>query len=206
MNYGDGKRPEIEKFVPAGTRRLLDVGCGRGGFAEGIAAKGIDVWAVEPDVDAASVAAERVSRLILGSYPHIELSGCSFDCIVFNDILEHCVEPLQLLLEAKKQLSDSGVVIASIPNIRHASIVLALLRSGRWDYTDAGILDRTHLRFFTKDTMRELFEEAGYRVTTQQPINVVEAGGFARAFRLLGRETNEQLLATQYVTVGTPSQ
>ncbi len=83
-----------------------------------------------------------------------------FDVIVFGDVLEHLRDPLAVLRKAKALLPDRGSVVASIPNIAHGSVRLALL-AGRFDYQDLGLLDSTHVRFFTRSSIEDLFREAG---------------------------------------------
>lgn len=85
----------------------------------------------------------------------------SFDYIILADVLEHLINPNKAVKNLKKYLKDDGYILASIPNVMHHSVIKGLL-SGKWTYEDAGILDRTHLRFFTRDEIIKLFEESGY--------------------------------------------
>jgi hypothetical protein len=85
------------------------------------------------------------------------------DCVIFADVLEHLVDPWTVLATWSTRLAARGTLVASIPNVLHRSVVRGMLH-GRWDYTDEGILDRTHLRFFTRETALELIESAGFRV------------------------------------------
>jgi len=82
-----------------------------------------------------------------------------FDCIIFADILEHLKDPLVLLKNATSFLSDGGVIIASIPNIRHHTTIINLLFKGYWPYRERGIHDKTHLRFFTLKNIKEMIED-----------------------------------------------
>ena len=95
-----------------------------------------------------------------------------FDLIAFNDVLEHILDPEDVLVQARDHLAKDGRVVAAIPSIQYAPFVMRLLR-GRWDYTDAGTLDRTHVRFFTRATMVEMFDRAGYTVELCEGINSV---------------------------------
>lgn len=88
----------------------------------------------------------------------------SFDCILFADVLEHLADPGAVLRRSRQLLAPGGYVVASIPNVAHYSAVLALLRQD-WPQEDGGLFDRTHLRFFTRATIRTLFSEAGFRIT-----------------------------------------
>lgn len=115
----------------------------------------------------------------------VALAGNVFDCIVFNDILEHLLAPWDVLRDvAAMLLSDGGAIVASIPNIRHYSVIKSLWLEGDWRYEEAGILDRTHLRFFTRKTIGELFRNAGYKVVELQG-NTID--GVPRKMKLLSK-------------------
>ena len=94
-----------------------------------------------------------------------------YDLIVANDVLEHLSDPWSVVHIFKKNLTDDGVFIASIPNAQYHKVLTGLLK-GKWEYTEAGILDKTHLRFFTKKSASELFTENGYKIQSIVPINI----------------------------------
>jgi 2-polyprenyl-3-methyl-5-hydroxy-6-metoxy-1,4-benzoquinol methylase len=167
--YVDNARLDVAPFIPPGATRVLDVGCGAGGFGTtlrevlGDGATIVGLEAVPTQAEAArhdhgfdDVIAGYFPEALDG-YPH------SFDAIFFNDVLEHIVDPWSVLRQVPRFLSDEGRVVAAIPSIQYAPVVFKLLR-GRWDYVDQGTLDRTHVRFFTKATMVEMFESCGYDV------------------------------------------
>ena len=91
------------------------------------------------------------------------------DCVIFADVLEHLVDPWAAVRQAREMLAPGGALVVSIPNVLHHAVVKDLLR-GRFDYRDAGVLDRTHLRFFTAATARELVEQAGFRVERMERV------------------------------------
>lgn len=161
-------------LVPHGTGALLDVGCGRGGFGRALRTSGraATIWALEQDQAFGREAATHYDEVIVGSFPEA-LAGhpMRFDCIVFNDVLEHMVDPWNALRQARRHLERRGTVVASIPNVRNARTVFDLAVRGDWTYVDMGVLDRTHLRFFTKKTVRALFGESGYVVEEIHGIN-----------------------------------
>jgi 2-polyprenyl-3-methyl-5-hydroxy-6-metoxy-1,4-benzoquinol methylase len=147
-----------------GTKRVLDVGCATGYLARALTERGCTVSGVEFDPEAAEEARPHLERLLIGNLETMDLAGAfgddRFDIIVFGDVLEHLRDPLPVLRGAKALLADRGSVVASIPNIAHGSVRLALL-AGRFDYQDLGLLDSTHVRFFTRSSIEDLFREAG---------------------------------------------
>lgn len=94
-----------------------------------------------------------------------------FDCVVFNDVLEHLVDPWEALGASINLLSPSGCIVSSIPNVRYYKVLKQLLFKKDWRYVEAGILDRTHLRFFTEKSILRLFHTCGYRVDVIKGIN-----------------------------------
>jgi len=166
QTYFAHSRSEMLKYVPERVKVALDVGCGEGNFGALLKEnRHCNVWGVEPNVEAAEVARRKVDVLINGSFDHtIALGDQRFDCIVFNDVLEHLVDPWAALELAKKHLAPCGVVVSSIPNIRFFWCFLEIMLTKDWKYSDAGILDKTHLRFFTMKSIVRLFEESKFRV------------------------------------------
>lgn len=155
-------------LVPRGAR-VLEFGCATGYMSEALRERlGCSVTGIEISPEAGELARERCDRLIIGDAEQLdyeELFGKErFDAILFVDVLEHLREPAALLRRIRPFLSRNGVVIASIPNIAHGSVRLALL-AGEFRYRDVGLLDDTHLRFFTREGIRDLFEGTGYVVT-----------------------------------------
>ena len=179
--YAEVPRPEVRPFIPSGVRRALDVGCGRGGFGRTLRgvlppdAFIIGMDAVQENVDAARLT-QMYNRVVHGYFPEdVEPDSAPYDLITFLDVLEHMVDPWTALGHAREHLAQDGRILASIPNIQVWSTVRQLLK-GRWDYTDTGTLDRTHLRFFTKATIIEMFESAGLEVELCEGVNSQMAG------------------------------
>lgn len=179
MNKNKDKRDEFLDLVPRGARRLLDVGCGSGGLSVRLKEKGIEAVGVEKDEKLCALAKEKLDAVILGDIENLKLNYPEgyFDCIMYADILEHLTEPLNILEKHKVYLQRNGYVIASIPNVRYYKVILRLILSGAWDYSDAGMLDRTHVRFFGLINIIELFEKAGYEIVEIRR-NVIAARGF----------------------------
>lgn len=174
--YFQQVRPEMLQYVPAHCRRALDVGCAEGNF--GVSLKrtlGLEVWGVEPTEAAAEVAAAKLDRVIEGLFkPEMGLPEKTFDCIFFNDVLEHMPEPELALRYAKSLLAPDGVIVASIPNIRYFPAVYQLMIHAQWEYADSGILDRTHFRFFTRFSIINMFEREGFAIESIRGINVYD--------------------------------
>ena len=184
--YYSHPRPQMRGFVPAEARRILDVGCGDGAFAAGLRderrARGqeLEIWGLELDSSAAERAATHLDRVLQGPAQDraLELPPGTFDCVVMNDVLEHLVAPEALLDALRPALAPGGCLVASIPSVRYFPNVWDLVVRGDWEYQDEGILDRTHLRFFTRQSMRGLFQRSGYAVVLQQGINPTSSWRF----------------------------
>jgi 2-polyprenyl-3-methyl-5-hydroxy-6-metoxy-1,4-benzoquinol methylase len=148
-------------------KRVLDVGTATGYLAEVLTERGCRVTGIEIDPEAARQAEEHCERVIVGDVEtlelHEELEEGSFDVILFGDVLEHLKDPLRTLKRSRPFLSPEGYVVTSIPNVAHGSVRLALLQ-GRFPYHSLGLLDNTHLRFFTRESIEHLFNEAGFLI------------------------------------------
>jgi len=158
----------VVSLVP-GASRVLEFGCAAGYMSEVLKARlGCSVTAIEVSPEAAELAGAHCDRIVVGDAETLDfqrLFGADrFDAVVFADVLEHLREPGAVLQRVRPFLAEGGVVVASMPNIAHGSVRLALL-GGEFRYRHAGLLDRTHLRFFTRETVQDLFEASGYAVT-----------------------------------------
>ncbi len=165
--YYQSQRVEMTAFIPPQAKILLDVGCGAGGFGRLLKQQrpALTIWGVEPVEEHAAIARQVLDQVQVGLYPEgLDLPEAYFDCISFNDVLEHMLDPWQALRRSHDFLKPEGYVVASIPNIRFLPYLFRLAFYGEWEYRDAGILDRTHLRFFTKQSMLKMFADTGYRV------------------------------------------
>jgi 2-polyprenyl-3-methyl-5-hydroxy-6-metoxy-1,4-benzoquinol methylase len=150
-------------LTPPGSD-VLDVGTADGHpVVEGLKARGCRVWGVEIDPEAAEAAAPMCEQMVVGNVEQLdlaaELGDQRFDVVLCLDVLEHLVEPLDTLRRLKDLLRPGGIVVASIPNVTHAAVRLQLL-DGSFTYTDTGLLDRTHVRFFDRAEVTALFEQA----------------------------------------------
>lgn len=171
-SYYGHARPEVAALVPAEARQVIDFGCGGGAFGRALKAArpAVEVRGVEPVPTAAALAREGLDDVHVGGADDPLPEGWPRpDCVVFADVLEHLVDPWATLRRVRTLLAPGGALVVSIPNVLHHSVVADLAR-GRFDYQDAGVLDRTHLRFFTAATARELVEHAGFRVERMERV------------------------------------
>lgn len=181
MDYSDkderyfaAPRGEMLKFIPPTVRRMLEIGCGDGRFGESVKARHpVEITGIELDEDAASRARTRLDAVHVADLevtpPDLPLSY--YDCLVFNDVLEHFRDPWQVIRRLRRHLAPGAVLVASIPNLRFFGVMKDLLFRGDFIYRDDGVLDRTHLRFFTKRTMCSLLEDTGFDVKSIEGIN-----------------------------------
>jgi len=171
------------------AKRVLDVGCSTGYFAEALAGRGNEVLGVEYDDASAASARERGLEVLTTDVETADLAAHfgagSFDVVIYADLLEHLRDPLPVLRRTHDLLAPGGFVVISLPNIAHGDIRLALL-DGRFDYTETGILDTTHTRFFTRKTLLRFVRDAGFAVAevrrTTTPLFETEQGLDAAAY------------------------
>jgi 2-polyprenyl-3-methyl-5-hydroxy-6-metoxy-1,4-benzoquinol methylase len=169
-HYFDWVNVELFRAVAEAPRRVLELGCSGGAFGAELKARypGATVVGIEAGRAAAQRAAARLDRVICARIEEVDFAAAGmapgeFDTVIAADILEHLVNPWEILVRLKPFLAPGAQVVASIPNVRNALLIAALAVNGRWQYRERGLLDITHLRFFTLEEIRRLFEETGYR-------------------------------------------
>jgi 2-polyprenyl-3-methyl-5-hydroxy-6-metoxy-1,4-benzoquinol methylase len=162
----DSTHAKVVRLIGPG-KRVLELGPATGYMSRVLQERGCRVVAIELDPAMAARAAAFCERIIVGDLERLdlerELGDDRFDAIVAADVLEHLRDPLAILRRLKPYLCPNGVVVASLPNVAHGSVRLALL-GGRFPYGERGLLDRTHLRFYTREGIESLFEEAGLAI------------------------------------------
>jgi 2-polyprenyl-3-methyl-5-hydroxy-6-metoxy-1,4-benzoquinol methylase len=180
--------------VPDGAR-VLDVGCATGYLAARMSTRNCSVVGFERDPACAAAAEEHCEEVILGDIEsesdRARIRG-RFDVVLLGDVLEHLVNPWNALLYTRSLLSSSGLVVVSIPNVAAWPVRLSLLR-GSFEYADFGLLDRTHLRFFTRATAYELVRSAGFVVERERFSPIEQPAGRLR--RMLPRVTDRAVKA-----------
>ena len=166
--YYHDARSDLLNLIPESARLILDVGCAGGSFGRSIKERNASavVWGIEIDDDAARAAQPRLDRVFVGDVEREDFSfgePVLFDCIVFADVLEHLRDPWRVLRNLRQYMVPGGTIVASIPNIRHYSIIADLL-ADRWSYRASGILDIDHVRFFTLRSLRAMFAATGFEI------------------------------------------
>jgi 2-polyprenyl-3-methyl-5-hydroxy-6-metoxy-1,4-benzoquinol methylase len=171
--YYQNTRPEVMELIPNEPNCVLELGCGEGVFGKALKKRyQCKVTGIELFDKAAQQAKKNLNMVFVDSLDTFDFSKLqTYDLIVANDVLEHLIDPWSVVGKLREHLSDDGFFVASIPNIQYHHILTSLLK-GRWDYGDFGILDRTHLRFFTRQTAVEMFLKNGFKLYSITPINV----------------------------------
>jgi 2-polyprenyl-3-methyl-5-hydroxy-6-metoxy-1,4-benzoquinol methylase len=149
------------------NKKVLEIGPATGYITEILVQRGCQVTCIEKDPAAAELAQRFCERMIVANVEELDFEAAfseqQFDVVLLGDVLEHLVNPDAVLAKAARVLAPGGYVVASVPNVAHGSVRLALLR-GEFRYSDSGLLDRSHLRFFTRETLADLFRDAGYSI------------------------------------------
>lgn len=163
--YYKSSRAEMVGLVPNDAVRVLEIGCAAGCFRENFSTE-VEYWGVEPVEKAADEARKKNIKVLCGIYDDVrgQLPNGYFDAIVCNDVVEHIPDSETLLASLKEKLSPRGVIVGSVPNVRFWRNMANLFLKRDWKYESFGVLDKTHLRFFTFKSFRRLVEGAGFYV------------------------------------------
>ena len=198
-------RREIIDEVPIGSDSVLEVGCAEGRTGAVLKAEGRARWVagIELMDVAANQARSVLDQVLSGNIENMVLPFAEgqFDVIILADVLEHLVDPWSTLHHLKFYLKTNGLFIVSLPNVRNWRVLMPLLFNGKWEYQDEGIMDRTHLRFFTRTGMIDLLRVCGFEIIRIEP-----TGQRSKIFSKLQLGYLSELTAVQYVLVGRPEQ
>jgi len=169
-----GKRADVLQLLPAGARRVLDVGCSNGEVGLDLKLRGsVAVTGVELDPDMAAAASTRLDKVFCGTaeafFDDQAYVTDRYDAIIMADVLKHMPDPWRVLRVARERLTDGGFILISLPNVRHFDTIVNLVFRGVWPYRDRGIHDRTHLRFFTWINITQLLHGAGLHCHEVRP-------------------------------------
>jgi methionine biosynthesis protein MetW len=214
--YFEHSRPEVRALVPEGAARVLDVGCGAGALGAALKEeRELEVCGLELFPDAAAQARERLDTVVEGNLDELEdlpFDRGHFDAMIFGDVLEHLHDPARLLRVLRPYLADDGALVCSIPNVGHWSVVLPLLMQDRWRYEDAGLLDRTHVHFFTLAEARIMLRDCGFTLASaaathasEPPPAMTHMISLLKALGVDEGEAHLHLTAYQYLLVAHPA-
>jgi trans-aconitate methyltransferase len=217
-------RTDLVELIKAEPRRVIDLGCGNGATAAAVkhAFPAANVMGVERNPAAAHVAAGKLDRVITASIENLDYDVCgvekgSIDAALILDVLEHLYDPWDVLRRLRPRLSAHAQVVASIPNARNFWLLSHLLDDGAFRYEPNGLLDITHIRFFTRREIESLFSETGYRINrllshfderVPDVLPVHEAGDGAQqkfVLRNLSDDDAKELRTLQFYVVACPA-
>ncbi|MGC3976851.1 MAG: class I SAM-dependent methyltransferase [Paludibacteraceae bacterium] len=174
IGYLKNSRPEMKALIPESAKNILEVGCSDGSFCASLKNEERDIWGIEYNPETTQKAKNSCNHLLIGDINELykDLPKGYFDCIVFNDVLEHLYSPWEVLLKLKEFLAPNGLIISSIPNFRYIdNMIKEILWQGDFRYRpEGGILDDTHIRFFTSKSILRMYNEQGYEILVHKGI------------------------------------
>jgi 2-polyprenyl-3-methyl-5-hydroxy-6-metoxy-1,4-benzoquinol methylase len=200
-SYFANARKDIVALLGTGVA-VLELGCGAGGTGRAAleAGKASRYVGIELSPAAAAEAAKHLSEVLVGDVEALDLTALhgGFDALIISEVLEHLTDPWTTLCRLAQCLKPGGRVYASSPNVAHWTVIRGLL-AGRFDYDEKGVMDRTHLRWFTPQSYGELFRSAGFEVLEVRPVTPLRSR--SRIFDLLTGGRLRHLLHTQTMVI-----
>jgi methionine biosynthesis protein MetW len=175
----ENPRAELQRHVPPGARRVLDLGCASGALGAALKARGAHVVGVERDPEYAAHARARLDQVIEADLETLDPEPLGrFDVLIAGDVLEHLADPWSVLRRFAEIVEPGGTVVVSLPNVRHWESVFAIAVQGRFPRRNEGVFDRTHLRWFTLHDAWSLVDQAGLTVeAVERRIRYRRVGG-----------------------------
>lgn len=160
---------DLFKMIPPNARRVVEVGCMHGAMAQAVRGQfpDVDYTGIDIDPDYAQVASAHCQRTFSADIERIDAAQWDSlfpsNCWIFGDCLEHLRDPWEILRKIRRRIDADGCLVTCIPNAQHWTL-LSKLATGLFRYEDSGLLDRTHIRWFTRITMLEMFADTGWKV------------------------------------------
>lgn len=203
IDYFASARWDLFSLVDGVGNRVLELGCGLGKTGALLKKydKAAEVVGLELDPETARSARSNIDLVICGDLedPNLSFGDSYYDYVLAGDILEHLVDPWTVLRRILFNLKPGGYVIASIPNVRHWRVLFDLIFRDSWEYSDEGLLDRTHVRFFTRTTIVRMFLEAGYEIGLVCPAFQFARKSKSAIFNRISMGIVESFSARQYL-------
>lgn len=165
-------RTDMCHFLPNQYSKVLEIGCGAGNFRQFLNAP-CEYWGIEPSQYEADIAKTKLDKVFDDFYDNVvnELPNVFFDLVIANDVIEHMQQPCEFLQSIKTKMTENAFIILSVPNVRYYNNLNELLFKKDWRYRDSGVLDKTHLRFFTKKSFERLICENGFEIEEIKGMN-----------------------------------
>lgn len=193
-SYYQNYRKEMMLLLPEQYSKVLEVGCGEGNFRKNLSHEN-EYWGVEPIEPSARKAKQKLDKVLVGTFNEMvdQIPDDYFDLVICNDVIEHMADHEEFFQSIKKKIKKEGCLVASIPNVRYILNLIELIVKKDWEYKDAGILDRTHMRFFTEKSLKRTIIDSGFEIDQFKGINIYRSGGIKRyffniVFMLLGQD------------------
>ena len=203
-SYFGGVRHDFLALLPdGGTAAVLEIGCGAGETGAEALARGLarTYTGIEIAEKPAAIARTRLTEVLEGDVERMELPwpDNQFDAVLMSEVLEHLVDPWSLVKRVAAKLKPGALVLASSPNVAQIAVLRDLL-ADRWELTDEGVMDRTHLRWFTQASYRRMFEDAG--ICVEDVRAVAAPGPVSKVFNLVTLNRLKHLTMRQICIVG----
>ena len=186
QKYYRQTRPEVTPLLPKEYFRVLEIGCGAGGFLNNLKEE-IEYWGLEPNAEVLKVSADRMHKTFNGIYKDFEdeIPNDYFDLVICNDVIEHMTDHEYFFASIYKKIKKDGFLIGSVPNVRFIMHLKEMLIQQDWHYKKHGILDETHFRFFTLKSLRRSLQHHGFRVNKLSGIRPVKSRKMMFVYYLL---------------------
>ena len=174
-----------DNLIVSRHRKVLEIGCGECNFS--LHFKNVEYWAVEPSALHARKAEEKGIKILVGTYENVcgDIPNGYFDLVVINDVMEHTIDHERFLSLVKCKLKEDGLLLGSVPNIRFITVLLNLIILRDWRYKSFGVLDYTHLRFFTRRSLVRALQESNFVVKKMIGINKIVISSSFRDWLLI---------------------
>ncbi len=159
-------------MIPGSYSRVLEIGCAEGNFIAQLH-KADESWGIESDPHSVMVASKLLTKMITGRYDQVveKIPEGYFDLVICNDVIEHMVDHDWFFDSIRQKMTPSGRIVLSVPNVRYIRHLYRLMVHRDWQYQDSLTLDRTHLRFFTRKSLRRTLREHGFVIEAFRGIN-----------------------------------